>query len=69
MLRRVEKLAPSRYSQLMIFPNYEEVTLLDKRHILLTLRDSSPPSCNWKLNILVKYTVRYYVTAPVIKLL
>lgn len=69
MLRGVEKLAPSRHSQLMSFPNYEEVTLLDKSHILLTPRDSSPPSRNWKLNILVKYTVQYYVTALVIKLL
>lgn len=69
MVRRVEELAPSRYSQLMIFPNYEEVTSLDKRHILLTPRDSSPPSSNWKLNILGKYTVQHYVTALVIKLL
>lgn len=53
-LRGGEKLAPAQYSQLMIFPSYKEVTLLGKSHLLLIPRDSSLPSRNWKLNVLVK---------------
>lgn len=63
----MEKLAPSRYSRLMILPNYEEVTSLHKSNVVM-VRDRSPPSWNRRLNVLVEYTVRYYATARVIKL-